>query len=130
MIGNCSNFCPYLYASPRTGASASGPAAAMAAEEVAAAIKQHKALIFSKSYCPYCDKAKAAFKRAGVVPHVIELDGRADCGAMQAALGKLTGETSVPRVFVGGEFVGGGDDTDAKERSGKLAQRCKAAGLL
>jgi glutaredoxin 3 len=102
----------------------------MAASEVAATIKAQKVVIFSKTYCPYCDAAKAAFKRLGVAPHVVELDLRDDGAAFQRALGDLTGATSVPRVFVGGEFVGGGDDTVAAERSGKLAKLCRAAGAL
>lgn len=118
--------------SSKTGSAFSAPSSAetMAAAEVAALIKANRALIFSKSYCPYCDAAKAAFKRVGVVPHVVELDERDDGSAFQAALGQMTGATSVPRVFVGGVFVGGGDDTVAAEKSGKLAKLLKEAGAL
>ena len=56
------------------------------------------------------------------------MDGAA-MAAWQDALGALTGARSVPRVFVGGSFLGGGDDTVAAAKSGKLAQLCKAAGL-
>jgi glutaredoxin 3 len=42
----------------------------------------------------------------------------------------MTGATSVPRVFVGGVFLGGGDDTVAAEKSGKLAKLLKEAGAL
>jgi glutaredoxin 3 len=45
----------------------------MAAATVAAAIAGHKVLIFSKTYCPYCVNAKAAFKTIGVSPTVIEV---------------------------------------------------------
>lgn len=102
----------------------------MAAAEIAATNAKHSVVVWSKTYCPYCDKAKASFKKLGVVPHVVELDLRSDGDAFQAALGELTGATSVPRVFVGNAFIGGGDDTAAAERSGKLAQLCKAAGAL
>ena len=99
-------------------------------DQIAALIAGHKAIIFSKTTCPYCHAAKAAFKQVGVAPHVVELDGLADMGAWQDALGALTGARSVPRVFVGGAFLGGGDDTAAAARSGRLAELCKAAGLL
>ena len=85
-------------------------------------------VIFSKSYCPYCTKAKAAFKGIGVHAQVIELDERDDCAAVQTELGKLTGATSVPRVFVGGKFVGGGDDTARLAGTGELKKLCDAAG--
>jgi hypothetical protein len=48
---------------------------------------------------------------------------------IQDALYEVTGARSVPRVFVGGEFIGGGDDTAAKAASGELAAKLKAIGL-
>ncbi len=99
------------------------------ADNIAALLKAHKAIIFSKTTCPYCTNAKKAFAAIGVAPHVIELDNDpATMSAYQQALGALTGATSVPRVFIGGTFLGGGDDTVAAQRSGRLAELCKAAG--
>lgn len=101
-------------------------------DEIKALTSAHKAIIFSKTTCPYCDAAKGAFTSIGVQPHVVELD-TFDGGKMSAwqdALKGLTGARSVPRVFVGGKFVGGGDDTVAKGRSGELAALCRQAGLL
>ena len=60
---------------------------------------------------------------------VVELDERDDGPAIQAYLGELTGGTSVPRVFVGGKFIGGGDDTVAKQRSGELRKMLAELGL-
>jgi glutaredoxin 3 len=48
---------------------------------------------------------------------------------IQDALGELTGARSVPRVFVGGNFIGGGDDTAAKAATGELKQLLTAAGV-
>ncbi|KAA3470876.1 glutaredoxin-C4-like [Gossypium australe] len=39
-------------------------------------ISAHKIVIFSKSYCPYCRKAKSVFKELKQVPFVVELDER------------------------------------------------------
>lgn len=47
----------------------------------------------------------------------------------QDALGEITGARSVPRVFVGGKFIGGGDDTVSKAANGELAQLLAAEGL-
>ena len=60
----------------------------------------------------------------------MELDGRPDMSAIQSALGELTGGTSVPRVFIGGVFLGGGDDTVAAAKNGSLENKCKALGVL
>ena len=43
---------------------------------------------------------------------------------------KLTGGRSVPRVFIGGQFVGGGDETAAFHRDGKLQALLEASGAL
>ena len=45
---------------------------------------------------------------------LIELDTRDDGEAIQDALLELTGGRSVPRVFIDGQFIGGGDDTDVR----------------
>jgi glutaredoxin 3 len=34
----------------------------------------------------------------------------------------MTGGRSVPRVFINGEFIGGGDDTVSKAASGELVK--------
>lgn len=49
---------------------------------------------------------------------------------MQDALLKVTGGRSVPRVFVDGKFIGGGDDTAAMARDGRLKEMLTAAGIL
>ena len=100
-------------------------------DEINALVSSHRAIIFSKSSCPYCDAAKGAFSSIGVKPHVVELDSfdGSKMSAWQDALRGITGARSVPRVFVGGKFIGGGDDTVAAQRSGKLAALCKEAGI-
>ena len=80
--------------------------------------------VFSKTYCPFCVKAKRALET--VLPRekisVMELESRPDCADIQDYLMSITGGRSVPRVFVAGKFIGGGDDTEALARSGKLKE--------
>ena len=61
---------------------------------------------------------------------VVELDQRDDGDAMQDVLGQMTGARSVPRVFIKGHCIGGGDDTEKLEREGKLKQLLAEAGAL
>lgn len=87
-------------------------------------------VVISKSTCPYCVKAKRALAAAGAErPRVIELDSlESEQGAeLQAYMGTLTGATTVPRVFVGRKFIGGGTETEELQRSGKLAELVQAA---
>lgn len=51
---------------------------------------------------------------------VIELDERDDGDAIQAALQQITGQRTVPNVFVKGKHIGGCDDTLAAHKRGTL----------
>ena len=54
-------------------------------------ITQHPVFVFSKSYCPYCDKAKQALDNLGAKYEVEEIESRPDVDDIQTALGELTG---------------------------------------
>nr|CAD2143192.1 unnamed protein product [Meloidogyne enterolobii] len=71
-------------------------------------IKTNKVVVFSKSYCPYCTKAKEALTTFSLVPgtmEVVEIEDRGDCDKIQDYLKEITGQRSVPRVFIGGNFL-------------------------
>lgn len=71
--------------------------------------------------------AKAALASVGLKQDaikVVELDLRNDGEAIQDALLELTGGRSVPRVFIDGQFIGGGDDTDVSVAT------CCCAGMM
>eukprot|EP00339_Tiarina_fusa_P028318 CAMPEP_0117039786 /NCGR_PEP_ID=MMETSP0472-20121206/27893_1 /TAXON_ID=693140 ORGANISM="Tiarina fusus, Strain LIS" /NCGR_SAMPLE_ID=MMETSP0472 /ASSEMBLY_ACC=CAM_ASM_000603 /LENGTH=148 /DNA_ID=CAMNT_0004750357 /DNA_START=106 /DNA_END=549 /DNA_ORIENTATION=- len=96
----------------------------MSADELAkSAIESNDVVVFSKSYCPFCDSTKALFKELNVEPKVYELNQMGDEGPeLQMALFKMTGQKSVPNVFVKGQHVGGNDDTQAAAKAGKLQE--------
>ncbi len=80
-------------------------------------------VVFSKSYCPYCKATKQLFQKPefkGVSVAVHELDRRADGDAIQATLLDLTGQRTVPSVWVGGKFLGGNSETQSAYGSGQL----------
>merc|ERR1712238_623433 len=59
-------------------------------------------VIFSKSYCPYCTKTKDRFADMGVSAKVFELDNMSDGGDIQSELLTMTGQRTVPNVFIKG----------------------------
>ena len=79
-------------------------------EEVDFYISMARGLIFSKSYCPFCKKAKALFNEKGVFPVVFELDQRLNGPSVQAYLLELTGQKTVPSIWLDGGFIGGFTD--------------------
>ncbi|XP_043219555.1 thioredoxin reductase 1, cytoplasmic-like [Amphibalanus amphitrite] len=99
-----------------------------AAAQVDTFIKENKVAVFSKSWCPFCDKVKQLFKTNGIAYGALELDQVEDGPALQDALKERTGQSTVPNVFVNGEHVGGCDDTLQAHSSGKLASLLNGGG--
>lgn len=106
--------------------------ASSAKEFVNSSIADNKVVVFSKSYCPFCAKAKSAL--GSVMPAgsftVHEIENRPDCEDVQDALMDITGGRSVPRVFIGGKFIGGGDDTAQLASTGELKTLLAEVGAL
>eukprot|EP00922_Rhytidocystis_sp_ex-Travisia-forbesii_P022807 GHVS01033416.1.p1 GENE.GHVS01033416.1~~GHVS01033416.1.p1 ORF type:complete len:110 (-),score=18.32 GHVS01033416.1:140-469(-) len=94
-------------------------------------IAAHKVVVFSKTYCPHCQGALTALKSFSPTGmHVEQIENRPDMDAIQDYLKSITGARSVPRVFVGHKFLGGGDETRSKAGTGQLLQLLKDAGAL
>ncbi|XP_008801535.2 glutaredoxin-C8-like isoform X2 [Phoenix dactylifera] len=85
-------------------------------------VSSHDIVIFSKSYCPYCRRAKAVFRELNKVPHVVELDQREDGSNIQDALAIIVGRRTVPQVFINGMHLGGSDDIVEAHENGRLAK--------
>ncbi|CAM9577542.1 unnamed protein product [Sphacelaria rigidula] len=85
-------------------------------------------VVFSKSYCPHCTKAKKSLAAIGAKYEVLELDQMGNGSAIQDALVEITGQRTVPNVFVAGSSIGGGDDTVRLHKSGQLATMITNAG--
>jgi glutaredoxin 3 len=106
----------------------SSAASSPEADFVKKTISSHKIVIFSKSYCPYCKKAKSVFRELDQVPYVVELDEREDGWSIQTALGEIVGRRTVPQVFINGKHLGGSDDTVDAYESGELAKLLGVSG--
>ncbi|KAK8096992.1 glutaredoxin [Apiospora kogelbergensis] len=72
--------------------------------------------VFSKSYCPYCNQTKKLLKDNNAEFYALELDQEEDGSAIQDALEKLTGQRTVPNVFIGQKHIGGNSDLQAKAK--------------
>eukprot|EP01135_Chromosphaera_perkinsii_P005826 Nk52_evm15s367 gene=Nk52_evmTU15s367 len=68
---------------------------------------EHKVMIWSKSYCPYCDRVKQFLAGQGLDYFAYELDKEEDGSEIQNALHSMTGQRTVPNVFLGGKHAGG-----------------------
>ncbi|CAN6985854.1 hypothetical protein IGI04_000808 [Brassica rapa subsp. trilocularis] len=90
-------------------------------ESVKKTVNDNTVVVYSKTWCPYCSEVKTLFKRLGVQPLVVELDELGPQGTqLQKVLETLTGQRTVPSVFVGGKHIGGCTDTVNLNRKGEL----------
>ena len=99
-------------------------------------IARKPCVVFATTTCPFCKQANKALTDMGAVYTVVNFDEDEGGMAMKAELaGILDGRTSVPAVFVGGQFVGGANDGGlggvlTLNKSGELAPLLVAAGAL
>ncbi|KAK3415282.1 hypothetical protein EUGRSUZ_H00830 [Eucalyptus grandis] len=90
-------------------------------EAVRKTVAENPVVVYSKSWCSYSSEVKSLFKRLGVDPLVIELDELGPQGPqLQKVLERLTGQHTVPNVFIGGQHIGGCTDTVKLHRNGEL----------
>eukprot|EP00403_Amphidinium_massartii_P049201 CAMPEP_0178460056 /NCGR_PEP_ID=MMETSP0689_2-20121128/48474_1 /TAXON_ID=160604 /ORGANISM="Amphidinium massartii, Strain CS-259" /LENGTH=96 /DNA_ID=CAMNT_0020086603 /DNA_START=96 /DNA_END=386 /DNA_ORIENTATION=- len=62
-------------------------------------------VVFNSTGCPFCAKAISALQGAGYTPTIVEVDS-----AQRSALTAKCGSSSVPKVFVKQQFIGGCND--------------------
>ncbi|XP_040420922.1 glutaredoxin 2 isoform X1 [Cygnus olor] len=91
-----------------------------AANQIQEIISENCVVIFSKTTCFYCKKAKKLFEHMNVNYTAVELDLNENGSQIQDVLEQMTGGRTVPRVFVNGTFVGGATDTQRLHEEGKL----------
>ena len=74
--------------------------------------------VYSTSFCPYCDRAKALLKKRNVPFEEIDVSNDPD---KRAWLVKATGgRRTVPQIFIEDQAIGGSDELHALDRSGDL----------
>ncbi|KAH8111855.1 thioredoxin-like protein [Phellopilus nigrolimitatus] len=86
-------------------------------------IANNRIVVFSKSYCPYCAKAKTLLqsKYGGVSATILELDQRGDGAEIQSYLLEKTEQRTVPSIFIDEKHIGGSSDLSDLEDKGELA---------
>jgi glutaredoxin 3 len=74
--------------------------------------------IYTKTFCPYCWRAKALLDEKGVEYREISVDFGGEI--RQQMIQRANGRTTVPQIFIREHHVGGCDDLFALERAGRL----------
>lgn len=87
-------------------------------------------MIFAKPSCIYCIRAKAVLDTLDLKDGAYEYVDISERNDVHLYLLELTGITSVPYVFIGGRFFGGGDDTLIAWKNGSLEEILKKEGAF
>ena len=82
--------------------------------------------VYSKSWCPYCNKAKALLGSKDLAYE--EIDTTHD-EAREREMVERSRRQTVPQIFVGGEFVGGCTETLDAFGEGSFQQRLTGSGV-
>jgi glutaredoxin 3 len=77
-----------------------------------------KVEIYTKDYCPYCNKAKMLLEQLGV--EATEIDISRDPAKMGEMMSRKPGARTVPQIFIDNVGIGGCDDLYALHSADKL----------
>jgi glutaredoxin 3 len=77
--------------------------------------------MYTTAVCPFCMRAKQLLKARGVQT-IEEIRVDLDAAARESMIA-LTGQRTVPQIFIGQTHVGGGDELVALDASGGLQAR-------
>ncbi|CAH01104.1 dithiol glutaredoxin GRX1 [Kluyveromyces lactis] len=87
-------------------------------------INSSKIFVASKTYCPYCQATlKTLFEEKKVdkkLATVLQLNQLEDGSDIQDALAEITGQKTVPNIFINGKHIGGNSDLQELNNSGDL----------
>lgn len=73
--------------------------------------------IYTTQICPYCHAAKALFQRKGVAYEEIDVSGNHD---KRRWLAEVSGQRTVPQIFIDEKSYGGFQDVAALDARGEL----------
>ncbi|RSL52815.1 hypothetical protein CEP53_007960 [Fusarium sp. AF-6] len=114
-------------------------------QKVQQIIDDNAVVVFSKSYCPYCRQTKKTLDDLNTVYELLELDqirmfssssseqvltAAADGSDIQDALEVISGQRTVPNVYIKQKHIGGNSDVQSLKSAGKLQNLLKEAGAV
>lgn len=81
-------------------------------------------VLYTTSWCPYCERARALLRAKGVSFQEINLEAQPE---QRAEMIRRSGRHTVPQIFIGERHIGGSDDMVALDAAGDLDPLLQAA---
>ena len=73
--------------------------------------------MYSKSWCPYCERARALLRARGTQFDEIDIETQPE---RRAEMIERSGRSTVPQIFIDDRHIGGSDDLHALDAAGGL----------
>ena len=86
-------------------------------------------IVYAKSTCPYCLATRKTLEEMGVEFKLVNCDLIENGQDIREELVTLTGQKTVPNIFIGGKHIGGNSDLQDKNKSGVLKTILAEAGV-
>ena len=74
-------------------------------------------VMYSKPWCPYCERARALLNAKGVAFKEIDIESQPE---QREEMLRRSGRRTVPQIFIGERHVGGSDDIHELDAAGGL----------
>jgi glutaredoxin 3 len=74
-------------------------------------------LMYTKSWCPYCERARELLKHKNVAFQEIDIETQP---GQREDMIRRSGQHTVPQIFIGDRHIGGSDDLYALDAAGGL----------
>jgi len=79
--------------------------------------------VYYTPYCGYCHAARRLLDQKGVAHRAIDVSGDSEA---RMRIAELSGQSTVPQIFIGGASIGGYAELAAMEQRGELDERLAA----
>lgn len=91
-------------------------------EAVRKLITDNPIFVASKTYCQYCNQTLKTLTDFNVIDFakVLQLNNMDDGADIQNTLYEITGQRTVPNIFIGGKHIGGDSELQSLKSSGEL----------
>lgn len=93
-------------------------------------IQKGKIMIFTGNDCPYCDIAKETLKSMNLKFDSRNLDDDPLDALIEKQLNNICGFTTIPKIFVGEQCIGGNNDLQELIKSGEFEELLKEEKIL
>jgi glutaredoxin 3 len=74
-------------------------------------------VMYTKSWCPYCERARSLLKSKGVSFQEIDIESLPE---EREEMIRRSGRRTVPQIFIGTRHIGGSDDIHELDAAGEL----------